>query len=398
MNPSIERLTFICTSAPWHPGPRARILPLAAHAAARGVAVTVLCLDPAFAQHPRIQVQDTGVTVMNVAQMHIGADGAPFTGVWLWWMVLRATGALTFAALHSRPDALVIAKSQPMNGIAGLIVGACRRIPVLLDTDDDEAGSHTHAHPFVVRALSWFARRLPGWVTSTTCATQWQTNQIVKIGNVRVSAIPNGVTAQQCTSPTQAALEAFRRQQNLPAAYVVYIGNWSMRAHAVDLLIRAYAASERRLPLVLAGSGHDRSVLCALAESLGIGETVVWIETLSPAEVILLMAGARASIDPIRDTPAAAARCPLKIIESIAQGIPVITSPVGDRQALLGTAGIYATAGDVDSYAEAIDYACTQHDSGVELPRLGAAFRWDILATRWYRAHKLMLPEVAHAR
>ena len=398
MNPSIGRLTFICTSAPWHPGPRARILPLAAHAAARGVAVTVLCLDPAYSLHPRIPVQHTGVSVMTVAQMHIDASGTPLTGVRLLWTVLSATIALTFAALRSRPDALVIAKSQPMNGIAGLIVGACRRIPVLLDTDDDEAGSHTHAHPFVVRALSWFARCLPGWVTSTTCATQWQTNQILKTGNVRVSAIPNGVTAQQCTAPTQAALEAFRRQQNLPAAYLVYIGNWSMRAHAVDLLIRAYAASQRRLPLVIAGSGHDRSVLRALAESLGMGDTLVWIETLSPAEVILLLAGAHASVDPIRDTPAAAARCPLKIIESIAQGIPVITSTIGDRHGLLGTAGIYATAGDVDSYAEAIDYACMQDRSGAASNRRDATFMWNVLAARWYGAHNLMLPEVAHAR
>ncbi|MFM2309990.1 MAG: hypothetical protein RLY87_2112 [Chloroflexota bacterium] len=390
----LHRITFLCTSAIWHPGPRARILPLATYAAARGGAVTILCLSPSGQRDQSVQ---SGVTVQHVAQMHVGADGRPLSGAKLWWTALRAMVAVTVAAIRTNPTIIVIAKAQPINGIAGLVAGALRGVPVVLDSDDDEAASHAHARGFVHAVLGLFERHVPKMVRTTICATHWQADRIRLGGHLQVHVVPNGVHTWHLTPPAEAVLQAFLLRHQLPTPYLVYIGNWSTHAHAVDVLIRAYARSNRRYPLVLAGSGHDACELVELADRLGISSMVRWIDTLPAEEVPLLLAGAVVSIDPVRNTDACAARCPLKIVESLAQGIPVITSQVGDRVHILGEAGIYAGAGDIDSYAAAIDMV-NRHTGTRAVPHSFATqYHWDTLAAQWYAALRIDLGEASHA-
>ena len=390
----VQRVTFLCTSAPWHPGPRARILPLASYAAACGVAVTMLCLSPSGERKYAICA---GVHIHHVAQMHVAPDGRPMTGFKLWWTAVWATIALIVATLHSRPTVIVIAKAQPMNGIAGLIAGRLRGVLVVLDSDDDETESHGSAQGLVRVLMAWWEARLPRWVRSTVCATHWQAKRISACGCDRVAVIPNGVYTWHCARPSVTAVEAFQQRHHLPPAYLVYIGNLSTRAHAVDVLLQAYARSNRLYPLVLAGSGHDAADLAQLADTLGISGSLIWIAPIAASEIPLLLAGALASVDPVRDTVAAAARCPLKIIESIAQGVPVITSPIGDRFDILGSAGFYAHAGDTDAYAAAIEMAQRRRSDDTTPRSTAETPLWDTLAPRWYAAQQIVLNEAVDA-
>lgn len=397
MTDTPRNIVIVCTSAPWHPGPRARMIPLAAYGVRQGIPVTLLCLDPCARTTPTHATTIDGVAVIPVAQMHVGADGAALRGLSLVWTALCAIVAFTRELMRRQPTDIVIAKAQPMNGIAACIAGWWCGARLHLDSDDDEAGSHHSAHWFMQHLLGMFERWLPSHVTTTTCATDWQTERLRARGVTSVSTIPNGLSDKQLTQPGAHQLLAIRLQYGLPPTYIVYAGNLSTGAHAVDLLIEAYAAAAVNVPLVIAGSGHERAALHQLAQQRHCEQTIRWLGNIPIGDIPALLAGAIASVDPVRQCDAAAARCPLKILESMAQGTPVITSDVGDRSQILGPAGIYTAPGHVAAYATAIRTVCAgspQAQNGVTDMR---AYSWQTIAPRWYTAHGLVPTEVAYA-
>jgi alpha-1,3-rhamnosyl/mannosyltransferase len=149
--------------------------------------------------------------------------------------------------------------------------------------------------------------------------------------------------------------------------------------------------------LVIAGSGHERAALHQLAQQRQCEQTIHWLGNIPVADIPALFAGAIASVDPVRQCDAAAARCPLKILESMAQGTPVITSDLGDRSRILGPAGIYATPGDGAAYATAIrTVSGARSQAQRQVPDMWA-YSWQIIAPRWYTAHGLVPNEVAYA-
>jgi glycosyltransferase involved in cell wall biosynthesis len=62
---------------------------------------------------------------------------------------------------------------------------------------------------------------------------------------------------------------------------------------------------------------------------------------------------AKVTVDPVHDDPVARARCPLKIVESLALGTPVVTGDVGDRREMLdnGQAGLLVSPGQAGALA-----------------------------------------------
>ncbi|MFM2032802.1 MAG: hypothetical protein RLZZ297_1567 [Chloroflexota bacterium] len=386
MTPS--SITFVTASAPHHPGPAARVLPIARYAARHGWSVTILCLDPAWKKNgPQTQTVD-GVTIATVGQMHVGADGQPASGVRLLAIAIAAVWCLARAALATRPAALVICKALPLNGIAAQLAARWCRCPLVLDADDAEAASHASAAAWVVAGLAWYERELPRWVASTTTATRWQTRSA---GYQRAVAVPNGVDLELFSPSDSATALAYARAHGIPTPALVYVGSLRLTSHAVDLLLQAYARSSRLLPLVIAGSGPDEAALHRLAAELGIAEHIVWLGQIDCSAVPLLLASAQASCDPVRADAAAAARFPLKIVESLALGVPVITSPIGDRATHWPIGLILATAGDADAYAAALDRAMTQPPDRAAICALGVTASWEQLAPRWYAAHGIAL-------
>lgn len=397
MTATARNIVIVCTSAPWHPGPRARIIPLAAYGIRQGIPVTLLCLDPFARTTPTHTTTIDGVAVIPVAQMHIGADGTALRGVLLIWTVLCAIVAFTRELIRRQPTDIVIAKAQPMNGIAACIAGWWCGARLHLDSDDDEGGSHHSAHWFFRHLLGMFERWLPSHVATTTCATEWQTARLQARGIQSVLPVPNALSDDQLIHPDARQVRAVRQRYGLPPRYLVYVGNLSTGAHAVDLLIEAYAIAAVDVPLVIAGSGHERAALHTLAVQQHCEQTILWLGTIPVDDIPVLLAGAIGSVDPVRQCDASAARCPLKILESMAQGTPVITSDVGDRSLILGTAGFYAAPGNAKAYATAIHALCARTTRAPRFVPDMHAYQWRTIAPRWYSAHGLDSGEVAYA-
>jgi glycosyltransferase involved in cell wall biosynthesis len=113
--------------------------------------------------------------------------------------------------------------------------------------------------------------------------------------------------------------------------YIVYVGAlqpWQ----GIDVLLRAYArlADLTGLALVICSSVPERRArpLRRLAERLGVADRIVWNFTLPHEEVAAWLAGAAVSVAPLtgcaRNVDQGCA--PLKILESMAAGTPVVAS------------------------------------------------------------------------
>lgn len=137
----------------------------------------------------------------------------------------------------------------------------------------------------------------------------------------KVDIVPNGADA---VPPRPRPFEA-------PEAYLLYFGAlqpWQ----GVDTLLRAFSrvADLPELRLVVCGSARSRNAraLEKLAEKLGLGERVLWRWELPPSELEPWLSNAYLSVAPLK----AGARnveqgcAPLKILESLAAGVPVVAS------------------------------------------------------------------------
>ncbi|HEU5090813.1 MAG TPA: glycosyltransferase WbuB, partial [Roseiflexaceae bacterium] len=139
------RIAFLCTSNLDYPSPRGRWLPLARRLANAGHAPELLMLHPTFDRPGREQVDlIDGVRCRSVGQMHVyGLPGQrrALSAPELLAVSLRGAAALAASAVRARPDVVVVAKPQPINGLAALLVQRMLGCSLHVDCDDYEAGA-----------------------------------------------------------------------------------------------------------------------------------------------------------------------------------------------------------------------------------------------------------------
>jgi glycosyltransferase involved in cell wall biosynthesis len=138
----------------------------------------------------------------------------------------------------------------------------------------------------------------------------------------KITVVRNGAE----TRPTPA------RPGDAPQNYLIYFGALQ-RWQGVETLLRAFArlADLPDLHLALCASAHNRDArhLQALAQRLGIApERLHWRFALDTRELDAWLGHARAAIAPLSDcTRNTVQGCaPLKILETMAAGVPLIAS------------------------------------------------------------------------
>ncbi len=388
------RIVFVATSSLLDPSPRGRWLPLGRELARIGHEVHLLMLHPVYATTPRGVFLRGGVHCRYVAQMHVrGYPGARryYSGPALLAVAARGALALAAAAAALRPDALHIAKAQPINGLAGLL--AARAVGALyLDADDYEAGANRFGAGWQARGVQFWEDRLPGLMRAVSVNTTFLADRFVKSApQTPVVLIPNGADppARVLSSAERSSLRAALGLGAAPTA--VYLGTLSTIAHATPLLLDAFAEVLAQVPtarLLLVGDGDDAALLRGRAAALGIADALTFTGRVAPQLGHALLQCAEVSVEPVEDTPAARARSPLKLVESMACGVPVVSGDVGDRAATLGPdAGISVLPGDASALAAGISALLgdplRQQRGAAAAAERAQEYRWDRLAARW---------------
>jgi glycosyltransferase involved in cell wall biosynthesis len=394
------RITLLLTAGLERPV-GARYLPLCVEMARRGHQVRVLALHPDFAACRQRRYVDRGVQVWYVGQMHARKSGSvpgrlgPFA---LLLTVLRSTLAMTAAALASPSDLYHLGKPQPINGLAGLIASRLRGVPLYVDCDDDERHSGRFTARWQRALFGWFEDHLPplaAGVTVNTCFL-YERRRAGGIPAARLAYVPNGADLQHTLAPAP-ILDGLRRALGLQGRRVIaYAGTLALHNHPVDLLLDAFArlAGERPdLTLLFIGGGEDLPLLRRRAETLGVSNCVIFTGHLPRASVRHYLALADVSVDPVDDDIVARARSPLKIMESLALGVPVVTASVGDRPRLLADgAGFLTTPGDPIALAETLgatlDDPAALRQAAIAARTTAQRYAWGKLVDEWLRLYE----------
>jgi len=205
----------------------------------------------------------------------------------------------------------------------------------------------------------------------------------------RITVIPNGadLTGQA------------ERPAGAPERYVLYFGAlqpWQGVASAVAALP---LLADTGLALVICSS-HPDSVGIALkarAEMLGVAGRIVWRHLLSREALAPWIAHALAALAPLTESPRNLEQgcCPLKILEAMAAGTPVIASDIQPVRELVTHRehGLLVRAGRPEPLARAIreldDSPALRKSLGIcARERVRANYTWEEIerrTERWYR-------------
>lgn len=160
-------------------------------------------------------------------------------------------------------------------------------------------------------------------------------------GNSYLAAEAGRFNSNVAVVPTSIEIERYRpvsdRLQADPV--LVWIGSLSTRKYLVDILPALEAACDRvsglRLKIIADFELHS--------DVLPI-DNIPWSLATETTE----LANAAIGIAPMRDDPWTRGKCGLKVLQYMASGLAVITSPFGVNRDLVaeGKTGFYATAGE----------------------------------------------------
>lgn len=359
------RILFLITSSLDYPYGQGRCAPLARVLVGAGHEVSIAALHPALGSVRARSFHDQGVDVRYVGPMHVrqvGDERHYYSPAGLGWAVARGTAGLVLPALFAHADVIHLGKPHPMNGLAGLLGKWLRGRRLYLDCDDYEAESNRLGGTWQKRVLSMWEDGLPRFAQGITVNTRFTQQRIEALGYPaeRMAYLPNGVDETWLAPPPAAQVEQLRCDWKLAGRRVVgYVGSLSLSSHAVGLLLESMAQICARCPdvvLLIVGGGEDYQRVRAMAAELGLAQAVRFTGHVPAADVPAYYALADVTVDPVHDDQVARARCPLKIVQSLAAGKPVVTGDVGERRELLddGRAGVLVPPGDASALADGL--------------------------------------------
>jgi len=135
----------------------------------------------------------------------------------------------------------------------------------------------------------------------------------------------------------------------LGAAYFVVVGEFSKNKRQVDALAALARLRDQEVRLILLGDGQERGRLRQLAVRLDIADRVVFagivddVRPIVASSVALMLNSGREGL----------AR---SVMEALALEVPVIASTARGNRELVGDSGRIVEIGDVDGYADAMEW------------------------------------------
>lgn len=147
--------------------------------------------------------------------------------------------------------------------------------------------------------------------------------------------------------------EPVRQRYQLGKARVVGFAGSLKAWHGVDLLLRAAARLDADVRVLIVGDGPESGKLVALADELGIADRVVFTGAVPHHTIPQHLAAMTVAVAPYR-RQADFYFSPLKIVEYLAAGLPVVASEQGELAPLIGKAGLMVRPDDAVELADAL--------------------------------------------
>jgi glycosyltransferase involved in cell wall biosynthesis len=196
----------------------------------------------------------------------------------------------------------------------------------------------------------------------------------------RVVVIPNGVDV---TLFAAGRGNAVRRRYGLRGKPVLGFAGSLKPWHGVELLVRALAGLPETVHLLVAGDGPQREAIEALAGELSVSARLRLTGAVPHRRMPDYLAAMDVAVAPYEAQPDFYFS-PLKVMEYMAAGLPVVASNQGDLPHIIGDAGILVAPGDEDALLEALkrlldDEPC-RTELGTRARRRARSMSWDAVA------------------
>jgi len=255
------------------------------------------------------------------------------------------------------PDLIMVCKPLPVASVVGLIFKAFKKKVVILDCDDAEVAINSVRSSLQRRIIHVFESLIPKLADAVLVNSEFTRKRILGLGvnENKINYIPNGVETERFDN---LAAKPKISSELGGKKVILYYGDLSFASgHNIDILFNAFKLIVNKISnvrLLIIGDGKDEGLLRQMAGKLGISDKIVWVGRVSPEEVPGYLDISDVVVDPVKNVQSNLARCPVKIIEAMYLGKPVVTSDIGERRMLLGDLGFYAKDGNADSLADNI--------------------------------------------
>ena len=366
-------------------------MPLASYLGRRGYRISILM--------PGHKPREKGYALENAKNVIIYETGIPFFRKIKQGRKNYSTLALCKIAFQNiiksirllmrlNPDIIMLCKALPAAGTVGLFFKIVKGKKIILDCDDAETEINFVRSNLQRRVINTFETVLPKLAVRILTNTEYNLKRIKMRGicDDKIAYIPNGVDVRRFSNIyRKPALE----KELGGSKIILYYGDLNFASgHNIDILLEAFKIFLPKYPLaklLIIGDGTDEGKLKELALKLDIESNMIWKERLPPEDVPNYVMASSVLVDPVRDVLSNLARCPIKIIEAMYLGKPVVTSDIGDRKKLLGEFGFFAEEGNPNSLAEKILEALEneefQKNRGLVIQR-ALDYSWDKLTDK----------------
>ncbi|MBN2390358.1 MAG: glycosyltransferase family 4 protein [Anaerolineae bacterium] len=331
-----------------------RALPLAQALVARGHSVTLL-LPPWQNPEDAGRVWDEGgVHIENVA-LPAGVPG------WFHW---RLTSVLVRRAVALKPDVIHTFKPKAYAGLAHLALR--RRFPVVVDTDDWEGyGGWNDLNPYPVllkRFFAWQERWGLTRAAAVTVASRALQTLTCAMGGPpeRVFYLPNGCIPRPTVSRTvegggRPTLLLYTRFFEYNVERLWRIGE-GVRARIPDVRLwvvgKGFFAEEETLLSLARAAGWQVAEGASPAPDVDL----VYAGLVPPEDLPAHFAQADVALYPFDDTLLNRTKCPVKLLDLLTAGVPVVADAVGQVAQSIGhgETGLLVPPGDDTAFIEAV--------------------------------------------
>ncbi len=386
-----------CPTGAGHYGPLAREL------AKLGQQITVLAVHPNWAKVSLTEYDDAGVHVKYVGQMHVYKEGSHkiyFHPLQLMVVALTSSLRLGWHLSQTKADVVTLCKPQPINSLA-VHLGRRKR-PIYVDCDDYEAVANHFSGAWQHKIVQFFEDDIVHHATAIGVPSHFTLERYVKLGypQERIVYFPTGVERSRFENIAPTQIETLRQQWDIANKPVVmYVGTMSIGYHWLDMLLQAYVHVVQRCPtamLMMVGGGEDYDKLRQMAKELGIADQVIFVGRVAPKDVPAYFKLATLTVEVVKDTPLGRARSPLKVVESLVAGVPVVTGNLGERPAMLGKgingqAGILVEPDSVLALADGIVEALSNPDHLQTMQQAALKVReqwyWDVIVHQFKKIY-----------
>lgn len=308
----------------------ARMLPIAVELQHLGHEVVIVAPPYTNPEDSGREETVNGIRLVNIRLAGSRALGAPLMA----WRMYRA-------AMAETPDIVHLFKPKGYGGLAVMIMHlfsalGVRMPPLFVDCDDLEGkGGMNDARPYTPseRALYDFQERyIPRSSRGVTVASRLLEAEMERNGIAPESCryLPNGIAGDGPSGDGAAVRKRLGITGDTPVLllYTRFFEFEQERLYRIlERLIKK--VSTCRILVVGKGAGGEADALVRAASERGFAEALVMAGWLEPAEIPGHLAVGDVALYLLDDTLINRAKCPAKLTELLAAGIPVVGDRIG---------------------------------------------------------------------